>query len=106
MAQSRQLESIRRGPARWRSVLTTTRFDAAYGLALFLALETCGTIALGGIPEGSATERFIGWSAFAAIMIAPFVLWATRKTSLARYVQDVFIVFAIAAVAAAIILSW
>lgn len=105
MPQSRQLGSVRRGPARWRSVLTTTRFDAAYGLALFLALETCGTIALGGIPEGSATERFIGWSAFVVIIIAPVVLWATRKTWAGRYLQDVFIIIAIAGVVAAIILS-
>lgn len=85
--------------------LTTTRFDAAYGLALFLALETCGTVFLGGIPEGSATERTFGWIAVLAVIIAPVVLWLTRKTRAARYLQDGFIIVAIAGLVAGIILS-
>lgn len=85
--------------------LTTTRFDAAYSLALFLALETCGTVLLGGLPEGSASERTFGWIAVLAIIIAPVVLWLTRKSRAARYLQDGFIILAIAGVVAAISLS-
>ena len=85
--------------------MTTTRFNAAYGLALFLALETCSTVLLGWLPGGSLGERTFGWSAVLATIIAPAALWLTRKTRAARYLQDGFIVVAIAGVVAGIILS-
>lgn len=85
--------------------LTTTRFDVAYCLALFFAMDRCSSLAFGWIPEGSATERTLGWTAFAAIMIAPVVLWWTRNNRAGPYLQAVFIVLAAAALIATALFS-
>lgn len=83
--------------------VTTIRFDVAYCLALFLALETCESIFLGGIPEGSRTQQTLGWTAVAVVMIAPFVLWWTRKSRAGRYLQDGFVIVVIAGIVIAIL---
>lgn len=82
--------------------VTTIRFDIAYCLALFLALETCGSIMLGGIPGGSPTQQTLGWTAVAVVMMAPFVLWRTRRSRAGRYLQDGFVVLVIAGIVIAI----
>jgi amino acid permease len=85
--------------------LTTTRFDVAYCVALFLAIDSCSTLVLGGIPEGSATERALGWTAFAVIMIAPVVLWRTRNSSAGPHLQSAFIILAAVAIIVRIVFS-
>ena len=82
--------------------VTTIRFDVAYCLALFLALETCDSIFLGRIPQGSPTQQTLGWTAIAFVMIVPFVLWRTRKTRAGRYLQDGFVILVIAGIVIAI----
>jgi hypothetical protein len=82
--------------------VTTIRFDVAYCLALFLALDTCGSIMLGGIPEGSPTQQTLGWIAVAVVFSAPFVLWRTRRSRAGRYLQDGFVILVIAGIIIAI----
>jgi hypothetical protein len=82
--------------------VTTIRFDVAYCLALFLALDTCDSILLGGIPEGSPARQTLGWIAVAVVMIAPFALWRTRKSHAGRYLQDGFVILVIAGIVIAI----
>lgn len=84
--------------------LTTRRFDVAYCIALYLAISSCGTLILGGIPEGSATEEALGWTAYAAIMIAPVVLWRTRNIRAGPYLQAVFIFLAATAFVVIVVL--
>ncbi len=80
--------------------LTTTRFDIAYCIALYFAIDSCSSLVLGAIPQGSATERALGWTAFAAIMVAPVLLWRTRNSRVGPYLQTGFITLAAAAVLA------
>jgi hypothetical protein len=84
--------------------VTTIRFDVAYCLALFLALETCDSVFLGGIPQGSPPQQTLGWTAIVLVMIAPFVLWRTRKTRAARYIQDAFVIVVIVGIVIAVFL--
>lgn len=85
--------------------LTTIRFDVAYCLALYLAINAFGSLLFGAIPEGSATERALDWTAFAMIMIAPVVLWRTRSRRAGPSLQAAFIVLASALVVAVMVFS-
>lgn len=78
--------------------VTTVRFDVAYCLALFLAFNTCSAVMLGGVPQGSPIEQTLGWTLVAVLMIAPLVLWRTRRSRAARYLQDGFVILVIAGI--------
>ena len=69
--------------------LTTRRFDIAYCVALFFAINSCGTLVFGLVPEGP-----LGWTAFAGFMIAPIVLWWTRNSRAGPHLQSAFIILA------------
>lgn len=78
-----------------RSVIAATgwgriRFDVAYCVALFFAINAVDWLFFGG-PQGSASQQALEWIGFGLFIMAPAALWQTRNTRAAPYLQDMFI---------------